>query len=263
MFISLLSDLGDTDSSVAKVKSILLQKMPSYHIIDITHNIKPFYLLQASYLLASSIDNFPKGSYHVTIFDLYYSKQPEVILAEVNGQYIFASDNGMLPSAFHDNIDNLWSIFTMQGTDNLSSYISAIASIIDKLEGGSPASIGLKETTLKSIPYSSKPQIHENHIECVVLHIDRYQNAILNIKKEEFEAAANGRKFTINFMREESISTISNNYNSVDVGEQLCKFNSAGYLEIAVKNGNAAGLFGFKLIHERQYKYDIIKINFE
>ena len=263
MFITLLSDLGNTDTNVAKIKSILLQKLPSYHVIDVTHNIKPFYLLQAAYLLSSSIQNFQKGSYHICVFDLYYNQNPEVVLAEIDGQYIFAPDNGLLPAAFHDKAKNIWSCFTMSESDNLSTYISRISEIIDKLEGGSPASIGLEETSLKNIPPTSKPQIHDNHMECVVLHIDRFQNAVLNVTREEFEAAAKGRQFSINFMRGESISTISNNYNSVDGGEQLCRYNSAGYLEIAVNNGNAAGLFGFKLIHERQQKYDIIKINFE
>lgn len=263
MFITLLSDLGNNDPGVAKIKSILLQEMPQAHIIDITHNIQPFYLHQAGYLLSSATGNFPQGTYHIAIYNIYDSRQPTLVLAKVGAEYIIAPDNGIIPCAFADSVEQVWELYQLNQTDNLTSCIRVIADTIAKIGNSTPEQHGLKQYELKNIPALNQPRIYSDYIECFVLHIDRFENVILNVRKDQFEKAANGRKFTIQFMRGEKITSISNNYNAVDAGDKLCRFNSADYLEIAVNNGNAAGLFGFRLVHERQQFFDIIKIEFE
>ena len=47
-------------------------------------------------------------------------------------------------------------------------------------------------------------------------------------------------------MRDEVVERISGSYADVPQGEKLVLFNSAGYMEIAINKGNAAGLFGLK-----------------
>ena len=42
------------------------------------------------------------------------------------------------------------------------------------------------------------------------------------------------------------IEKIADSYADVPEGEKLALFNSAGYLEIAINKGNAAGLFGLQ-----------------
>ena len=48
------------------------------------------------------------------------------------------------------------------------------------------------------------------------------------------------------------IEKISDHYADVPDGEKLAYFNAAGYLEIAINKGNAAGLFGLQGFSERQ-----------
>ena len=48
------------------------------------------------------------------------------------------------------------------------------------------------------------------------------------------------------------INVISETYANVKEGEKLALFNSAGYLEIAINKGNAAGLFGLQGFSEKQ-----------
>jgi S-adenosylmethionine hydrolase len=76
-----------------------------------------------------------------------------------------------------------------------------------------------------------------------ILFIDNFENVVINITKEEFNEQRNGRSFKIVFKRNEVIETISDNYTSVTESEKLAWFNSAGYLEIALRNGNMAGAF--------------------
>ena len=262
-FITLLSDLGDYSAGVAKTKSILMQQLPGKTVIDVTHNIYPFYLQEASYLLASSIHDFAPGTFHIILFDLYYTDIPRLVLASVNDQYVFAPDNGVLPLAFGNKLTGTWSCHNMSGNTGLSGWMHAVTDTINEIGVRKPNEAGLEEYELQNAPFESKPIVYTDRIECSVIHIDRFENIILNITKDDFETAAKGRAFSIDVIRGDSINTISNNYNSVPTGEKLCRFNSAGYMEIAINKGNAAKLFGIKVIRERNKPHNTIKISFE
>ena len=80
-----------------------------------------------------------------------------------------------------------------------------------------------------------------------IIFIDNFENVIVNLEKEEFEEIRKNRKFKIVLMRNsELIEKISDHYASVQPGENMAFFNSAGYLEIAINKGNVAGLFGLQ-----------------
>ncbi|MFM7839708.1 MAG: S-adenosyl-l-methionine hydroxide adenosyltransferase family protein, partial [Chitinophagaceae bacterium] len=91
-----------------------------------------------------------------------------------------------------------------------------------------------------------KPYVNDNFIEGHIIFIDHFENIILNITREEFNAHRKGRSFKIVFKRDKVIDKISEQYSDVREGEMLALFNSAGYLEIAINKGNAAGLFGLQ-----------------
>jgi S-adenosylmethionine hydrolase len=79
-----------------------------------------------------------------------------------------------------------------------------------------------------------------------ILFIDHFENVVINITREEFEEHRKGRGFRFAFNRNEVIEQVSNNYSSVGEIDKLAWFNSAGYLEIAIRHGNIAGLFGLQ-----------------
>ena len=97
------------------------------------------------------------------------------------------------------------------------------------------------------------------------IFIDNFENVIVNITREQFEEQRKGRSFRIIFKRDEEIDRISETYADVTEGEKLALFNSAGYLEIAINKGNAAGLFGLKGYSEQstQLFYQTVKVFFE
>jgi hypothetical protein len=97
-----------------------------------------------------------------------------------------------------------------------------------------------------------RPLLGNNYIEGQIIFIDNFENVIVNITKEEFEEQRRGRSFTIVFKRDEIIDKISETYADVTEGEKLALFNAAGYLEVAINKGNAAGLFGLQGFSEKQ-----------
>jgi S-adenosylmethionine hydrolase len=116
-----------------------------------------------------------------------------------------------------------------------------------------------------------KPWLQENSIEGQIIYIDQFENVVVNITREQFDAQRKGRGFVIIFKRNETIERLSNHYAEVPEGEKLAHFNAAGYLEISVNKGNAAGLFGLQGYAEQSQNaylqnrlfYQTVKIFFQ
>ncbi len=261
--ITLLSDFGLQDASVAYAKGMMRQYTPQIPIIDITHSIAPFHLQQAAYILAAAYQSFPAKTCHVILFDVFYDKESTLLLCEKNGQYFLAPDNGILSLAFDASIDKVWGGCKMNADNGFKAWLQQVGTLLALLEKDSPEKLTLAPCELKNAPTHWLPRIEGNTVECHVIHIDRFENVVLNITREQFEKIGRNRNFKIQFMRNEFISAISKHYTEVKQGEKLCRFNSAGYLEIAINRGQAASLFGLKLRQDQHLIYNTIKIFFE
>ncbi|MEI8279032.1 MAG: SAM-dependent chlorinase/fluorinase [Bacteroidota bacterium] len=261
--ITLLSDFGHQDASVAITKGILMQHVPHAAVVDISHLVEPFHLQQAAYLLLSSYKSFPTGTVHVLLFDVFSEKTPRLLLAEKDGHYFIAPDNGVLSLAFGNTLHSVWNCFELQHPGIFKDWLHQIGIIAAQLQTQTPQQLPYTPFHMKIAPQHWQPKVEGNAIECQVIHIDRYENVVLNISKEQFEEVGNGRPFNIQFMRNEEINTLSTHYYHVREGEKLCRFNATGYLEIAINRGKAASLFGLKLYRDTHLIYSTIKIFFE
>jgi S-adenosylmethionine hydrolase len=199
------------------------------------------------------------------VFD---SKDLEIVLTQYNNQWLIGSNNGLLPMILDDENNPVVKL-RLPATDNFS-IMDAVSVIIDTLQGllagNTLESIG--EPTQWTKKPELSPQIGDNWIEGQILYIDRFENVVANIPKKLFEEQRNGRGFSIVFKRDEVIDSISNSYADVAPGQKLAIFNAAGYLEIAVNKGNAAGLFGLQGYAENQYLsnrifYQTIRVYFQ
>jgi hypothetical protein len=124
--------------------------------------------------------------------------------------------------------------------------VDVAAKAITQLANGEPIpKIGIPDTAyIEKNPL--RPMLGEDWIEGQIIFIDNFENVVVNITQEQFEQQRKGRRFKIVFKRDEVIERISGSYADVPQGEKLVLFNSAGYMEIAINKGNAAGLFGLK-----------------
>ena len=100
-----------------------------------------------------------------------------------------------------------------------------------------------------------KPFWTLNQIRGTIIFIDSFENVVVNITYTEFEKARNNRNFLLFYKQKEPISLISADYFDVGIGEVLVKFNTEGYLEIAINMGKAASYLNLKV-------NETIQINF-
>jgi S-adenosyl-L-methionine hydrolase (adenosine-forming) len=260
MIITLLSDFGYEDNYAAVTKGILLQQIPHANIIDLSHDVEPFHLLECSYLLKSSYSNFPDNTVHLSLFNILHENPAKILIAVKDNQFIISADNGLLPLSFDGTLDAIYKYGTVA-----KSYIEwmQLAAILIKdlgetgfdlknLEAYQPLTSGTQFSAIES----------ENAIECQVIHIDYYGNVIVNITKDKFEKIRQGRNFQIHIVRD-VLNKISADYSDVtEPGKAVCLFNSAGFLEIAVNQGSASKLLGLKLHKDKMVYYQHIKIEF-
>jgi S-adenosylmethionine hydrolase len=116
---------------------------------------------------------------------------------------------------------------------------------------------------VKKAPRVLQPRLLPDGVECNILYIDRYENVVLDITREQFEAMVKNNPFRIKIMRLDDITSVSNNYNDVGKDAPLCRFNSAGFLEIAFNHAPAASSLGLGSFSTGNLRYQTIKILFQ
>jgi S-adenosylmethionine hydrolase len=272
--ITLTSDIGRQDFLTGAVKGQLLQINAEFKIIDISHELSPFNYPQAAYVCRNAIKNFPTGTFHIVMVNLFDKKPEHLLFIEHNGQYIGCADNGLITMILEEIPQKIVALPLGASERKNTLYCSRVFAKAYQqiLDGKAFEDIGNTDVSIE-VKNPLRPLLGEKFIEGQIIFIDNFENVIINITKEEFEEQRRGRSFKIVFKRDEIIEKISETYADVSESEKLALFNSANYLEIAINKGNAAGLFGLEGYTEKanvqtQYVqnrllYQTVKIYFD
>lgn len=242
--VTLTTDYGLTDHYVAALKGQIYAQNPAIHVVDINHSIPAFDILKAAFALSNTAPNFPRGTVHFVSLNVKDGNN-RFLLVERDGNYFCCPDNGIISLIFPDE---KFKAYVLNGLEEDFSY-AQINQILGQTlqhlsQGGNLESIA-KETTSYLVLRHMHPVQSADQIIGSVFYIDSFQNVVINVTKELFEATIKERPFTLEF-RNYKIHKISDHYSDVVEGEFLCLFNEAGYLEIAINKGNAAGLLGLE-----------------
>lgn len=248
--ITLTSDIGAQDYLVGAIKGQLHQLCPFLQVVDITHHIAPFNFPQAAYLCKSAFPHFPVGTVHFVLVNLFDRKQDYFLFAQHQGQYYCCADNGLLTMILDGRPEQVVALQMCRTTKKDTLAITRLfAEAVVQLHQQIPfAQIGLP---LQDIVERNnlQPLIGDDWMEGQIIYIDNFENVVVNITREQFEQQRRERNFQIFFKRDEAITHISDTYAEVPEGRELALFNTAGYLEIAINKGNAAGLFGLQSVN--------------
>ncbi|WP_300601203.1 SAM-dependent chlorinase/fluorinase [Niabella sp.] len=273
-FVTLTSDIGYQDYLVGAIKAQLLQVNADLQLVDISHNITPFNFPQASYVCRGAFKNFPEFTFHLILVNLFGTRPENLLVAFHKNQYIICADNGLLSMILEEKPDIIIGIPLSRSAIKNTLYVTEVmAKTVERLVNGeSIQKIGVPDFNFRE-KNPLQPLVDSNYIEGQIIFIDNFENVIVNITREQFEEQRNNRGFKIVFKRDEVIDRISESYADVREGDKLALFNSAGYLEIAINKGNAAGLFGLKgfsdkasqssNIMQNQLLYQTVRIYFE
>lgn len=273
--ITLTSDFGYKDHSVAAVKAALYSELSDLTIVDVSHEVSPFHITEAAYIIKNAYHNFPKGSIHLIGVDAELSPENKHLAIFLDGHYFICANNGILSLIaseikpekiveinIHNSIDTNFPV--------LDVFVKVAAHIC---RGGTLEVIGKLIPEIQQIK-NLEPIVNDkqNQILGHVIYIDNYGNVVSNITKKRFLEIGKGRSFIIS-ARNINFNKVFNSYSEAinfklpkekreEEGKKLALFNTSGYLELAIYKsnphtvGSAASLFGLKLTNT-------ISINFE
>ncbi|MET3537848.1 SAM hydrolase/SAM-dependent halogenase family protein [Chryseobacterium limigenitum] len=263
--ITLTSDFGNLDYRVSAVKGKILSLNSKVTIVDITHDIQAFNLIQTSYIVRNAHKYFPKGSIHILAVDSFFHKSRKNILYNANGSYFLAADNGLLSLVFFDiKPEAIYEITLNNRFDDIVNFTSTdvfVPAAVHLANGGLPEVIGRKIDTVKEL-FFPKPVYNEPERMIIgeVMYIDNFGNIISNINKEIFESTGKGYdNFTIKF-RNLTLSKIFQSHTEVVSdwereteyhGQSAAIFNDSQLLELTIYKGSkkngAKSLFGLNV----------------
>lgn len=261
--ITLTTDFGLKDPYVGAVKGAIYSDLSDVTIVDISHDVAPFHITEAAYIIKNSYYSFPKGTIHIIGIDAEHTPENKHIAMFMDGHYFVCADNGITSLLMHTfKPDKLVEI-------NIHDHISSNFTVLDAFvktachiaRGGTLELIGKPITTLKKL-IGLQPTVNEkaNSISGMVIYVDNYGNAVTNITRELIKIVGKGRSFELR-ARSERMTQIYNHYSDfVDFSKDVTKrdvdgrgvaiFNSAGYVELATYKsnpltvGSASSLFG-------------------
>jgi len=245
--ITLTTDFGQAGGYVGAVKGVLLRINPQIKIVDITHEISPFNVLEGALVLNSFYRFFPKGTIHLTVVDPGVGGKRKGVLIRTDDYFFVGPDNGIFSFIYDQekvremiNITNLEYFLgkpssTFHARD-IFAPVSAYLSLGVKLgEFGSPTQDCYKFKL-------HAPVYRKDYLMGEIIYIDRFGNLVTNISSDLIRKS---KRVQIR-IKNKKINHLSQYYEEEKEGKLLALFGSSNFLEIAVNQGNAQKLLKAK-----------------
>lgn len=251
--LTLLTDFGNSDHYVAAMKGVVLEICPVIQFVDISHEVKAFDIADGAYTLAQSAGCFPKGTVHLVVVDPGVGSARRAILATVGGQRFVAPDNGVLGMVFAaaetrgDKISvrqitaEKYFHHPVSSTFHGRDLFSPVAAHWAK---GTPAArFGPEIVDFFRPAFSAPFRVSRRSWLGTVLKVDHFGNLITNFSAANFPLQDELFQLQIGLV---SVQRLMRNYAQASTGELFVLQGSGGFLEVSLREGNAAEALGVK-----------------
>jgi S-adenosylmethionine hydrolase len=258
--ITLTTDFGTGDAYVASMKGVILSINPRAVIVDICHSIEPQNVLQAAFILSTAYRYFPEGTIHLAVVDPGVGSRRKAVMLKSPKAFFIAPDNGVL-SYVLDELDTtpakpahhfspsleqrkLGTRLEAVAITNPDFWLTPVSTTFHGRDIFAPVAAHLSlgvpvhkfgGSLSHVLAFRIPKPLHDKQgsLTGCVLHIDNFGNLITNIKSGDLP----GKKVIISIGRRH-IDGISRFY--AEKKGLAAIVGSSGYLEISLKNGNAA-----------------------
>jgi hypothetical protein len=256
--IVFMTDFGTVDDSVPICKGVMYSILPEVRVVDITHQVTPFSILDGARFLYGATPYFPAGTAFVVVIDPGVgSTRKAVIIKSKRGQYFVLPDNGLITLvADRDGLDSAreitnpsWMIgkalsSTFHGRDIFSPAGAHVARGDDWNEVG-PA-IDLKALVRLDL---EAPTVDDKGLHGEVIATDGpFGNLVTNVDAEQFLKLGYQRGDTVPLMLgDEKIDLkFVKTFSDVPLKTPLIYIDSRGRFALAVNQGSFAANYGIK-----------------
>lgn len=253
-----MTDFGHVDDAVPICKGVMLGIEPNLRLVDLTHDVTPFNILEGARFLAGTAPYYPAGTVFVGVVDPTVGSTRKAIVALTKrGQYFVVPDNGILSLfhgedeivAAHEVANRDWMIgaklsSTFHGRDIFSPVGAHIA------HGEDWTKVGPELPVASLVRLNiTKATIDATGMTASVIGTDGpFGNLILNVSKDEFAQLgyAFGEKVPVTLDGKPYVFAFVKTFSDVPVGTPLFFIDSRGRLSLAVNQESFAQRFAIK-----------------
>ena len=273
--ITLTTDFGIKDHFVSAVKGAIYTELPDAKIVDVSHEISPFHITEAAYIIQNAYKSFPKGSIHIVGIDSELNPENKHIAVQLDDHYFICANIGLISliaSEFKPEKMVEINIHNAIGTNfPVLDVFVAVACHIAR--GGTLEVIGKPISDIKLIRgITPIVNLGDKQIVGSIIYIDNYGNLVTNITRKLFIDIGKDRSFKIT-ARSAVFNKIYDRYSDAinfdiekskreEDGKKLALFNSSGYLELAIYKSNPKTVGGASSLFGLHYR-DTVSISFD
>jgi S-adenosylmethionine hydrolase len=256
--IVFMTDFGVVDDSVAICRGVMYSILPDVRIVDLTHEVTPFSILDGARFLYGATPYYPAGTVFVVVIDPTVGSTRKAIVAKSKrGQYFVLPDNGLLTlveqrdgiEGVHEITNTEWMIgtkmsSTFHGRDIFSPAGAHVARGEDWTKVGPEMPVAsLVHLELEAASFDARGVTAE-----VIATDGPFGNLVTNLDADDFlklgyergqdvPARVGDRELKIKFVR---------TFSDVAVGQPLLYIDSRGHLAMAVNQGSFSAVYGVK-----------------
>lgn len=246
--ITMTTDFGYDDPFVGVMKGVIYTINPQVNIVDLAHNITPQGIQEAAFTIGMNYPYFPKNSIHLVVVDPGVGSGRRPLLVVADEHYFIGPDNGVFSYLYKLAAKDLMVIHitsehffltkdspTFQGRDVFSPCAAWFSTGLDISKFGEII------TDYYRIHLPTPMRQTDRRIQGEVIFIDRFGNAITNIKKTDMDELCRIQPgATLKILLEGKEIQLSDYYSQAENRVISALINSSGYLEIFIYRGNAA-----------------------
>lgn len=256
--IVFMTDFGVVDDSVAICRGVMYGIMPSVRIVDLTHEVTPFSILDGARFLFGATPYYPAGTVFVVVIDPGVGSTRKAIVARSKrGQLFVLPDNGLLTLVEQrDGIESVreitntdWMIgkkfsSTFHGRDIFSPVGAHLA------RGGDWSAVG-PEVAVKDLVRLDlkRSQLDDHGLTATVIATDGpFGNLVTNVDADDFLKLGyqRGQEVPVKIGDKELKIKFVKTFSDVAIGEPLLYIDSRGRLALGVNQRNFAEIYNVK-----------------
>lgn len=239
--ITLTTDFGWTEY-VGAMKGVIHSIHPGARVVDITHGVRRFDVRHGAYIVGTTYQYFPAGTIHCAIVDPGVGTERRGIILSAGDHTFVGPDNGLFSMVV--GVEAVYAITakpkarTFWGRDVFAPVAARLAM------GAKPRELGRRVDGYERLEF--KAEVIRNKAQGEVICVDHFGDIITSLKEEHLTAigAEHGARLEVRIKGKRLRPRLLENYGYARKGELLCLMGSAGHLEIAVNQGDAAARLG-------------------
>jgi S-adenosylmethionine hydrolase len=256
--IVFMTDFGVVDDSVAICRGVMYGIMPEVRIVDLTHEVTPFSIVDGARFLFGATPYYPAGTVFVVVVDPTVGSTRKAIVARSKrGQYFVLPDNGLLTLVEQrDGIESVreitnpdWMIGSkLSSTFHGRDIFSPVGAHMARGDEWSKVGPEMPVKDLVRLELQSA-RVDDQGLSGMVIATDGpFGNLVTNVSAEDFLKLGyqRGQEVPLKVGGKDLRLKFVKTFSDMPVNQPLLYIDSRGHLALAVNQNSFAATYGIK-----------------